>query len=160
MTIMLIITSGVLIIIGIFGAVVPFLPGLPLAFIGVLMLAYATHFNLISAPVLAALACLALLSLLVDYLSGVIGARWGKASIWGTVGAITGLVVALVAFGPLGLVLGPAVGVLVFEFIAKRDKNHALRAAKTTFASSLLGIAANGLLAITFIVILVVAIIF
>lgn len=160
MTYVWVVISVIIMIVGLLGVLVPFLPGLPLAFSGVFLLALITDFNLISPWILVILGVLALLSVLVDYLSGIIGARWGKASVWGTVGAITGLIAGIVTFGPIGLILGPAVGVLVFEFVAKRDKEHALRAAKSTLASSLLGIAVNAILAIIFVLVLTLALIF
>jgi len=160
MTYLWVVISIILMIVGFFGVLIPFLPGLPLAYFGVLLLAFVTGFNLISPWILVILGALALLSILVDYLSGIIGARYGKASLWGMIGAITGLIVGLLVFGPLGLILGPAVGVLVFELIAKRDHRQAARAAQSTLISSLLGMAINAILAITFAITLIVALIF
>jgi len=160
MTTSLIILSIIFIVVGIFGAVVPFLPGLPLAFIGTFLLSYVTHFDLISVPVLVALAFLALLSLGIDFASGAIGARLGKASLWGTVGAIAGLIVGIAFFGPFGLVLGPALGVLLFELVARRDQNHALKAAKSTLLTSLLGLALSGILSLVYVIVVVIAVIF
>jgi len=159
-TITLLIIGIILVLIGLFGAVLPFLPGLPLAFIGTLLISIATHFHLISVPVLVALACLALLSIVVDFASGIIGARLGKASIWGGVGAVTGVIVGILFFGLLGIVFGPAIGVLVFEFIARHNKTQAVKVAKTTLVTSLLGLAINGILAVVYVIIVVSAIIF
>ncbi len=161
MTISLIIFSVIMILIGLFGAIVPFLPGLPLAFIGTLVLAIATHFGLISVPVVIALAFLALLSLVVDFASGLIGARLGKASIWGAIGAIVGTIVGILCFGILGIVFGPALGVLLFELLARRNNNsQAVKVAKTTLITSLLGLALNGILAVVYAIVVVVAVIF
>ena len=156
-----VVISAILIIVGLLGVLVPFLPGLPLAFCGALLLSYITGFKLISLWSILFLAVLALLSVLVDYLAGLIGARWGKASLWGLVGAITGLVVGILSFGIIGMILGPALGVLVFELVAKRgDHRHAVKAAQSTLISSFLGIAVNAILAIIFMTVLVLALIF
>ena len=150
----------IMVLIGIAGVLVPFLPGIPLAFLGAFVLAYITNFEVISPVTLIILAAIALLSLAVDYFSGIIGARWGKASIWGVFGALLGTIIGIITIGPLGIILGPVLGVLIFELVAKKNVRQATYAAGTTFATSIIGLATGAILAILFAVVLVIALIY
>ncbi len=157
---MWLIISVIMIVIGLAGVLVPFLPGIPLAFLGVFVIALVTGFDVISPAVLYFLGTLALLSVVIDYAAGILGARLGKASLWGVLGAVVGTIIGIVTMGIIGIVIGPALGVLIFELIAKKNQKSALRAAKSTLATSLLGIATNAILAIIFAVTLILALIF
>ncbi len=113
---------GVLfIVLGFAGLVVPMLPGIPLVFAGLVLLAWAENFVYVGGLTLGLLGVLALLSYGVDFLASALGARrFGASSraIWGAaLGAVVG-----VFFGLPGIVLGPFVGAvagLVFGALLK-----------------------------------------
>ncbi|MCF6311461.1 MAG: DUF456 domain-containing protein [Verrucomicrobiales bacterium] len=66
-------------------------------------------------------------SILVDWVSGAIGAKWFGASKWGIGGAILGGIIGIF-FGFIGLVIGPLLGAFLFEMIfAKKELNSATK---------------------------------
>lgn len=67
------------------------------------------------------------ISILVDWVSGAIGAKWFGASKWGIAGAILGGIIGIF-FGFIGLVIGPLIGAFLFEIIfAKKELNSATK---------------------------------
>jgi len=159
-SVLLIVLGILLVMAGLLGAVLPYLPGLPLAFLGTILLGYGTEFGFFSVTALWVFGGIALASLVCDYLAGFLGARWGKASIWGTVGALLGTILGIGVFGIGGVIIGPALGVLLFEMLARRDHLQAARAARSTLLSSILGLATNAFLALAFVITLTLVLIF
>jgi len=148
--VILIILAIILLVVGLFGAALPYLPGLPLAFLGTILLGRLTDFQYYSVDWLWLFGSLTLASLACDQLAGFLGSRWGKSSLWGTIGALIGGLIGVIFFSIWGLILGPALGVLAFEMIAKRDHLRAVRVARVTLVASIVGLAVNALLAIIY----------
>lgn len=118
---------GVLVLVaGLAGLILPALPGAPLLVAGVVLVAWAGHFQVIGWGTVVACAILGTLIWAVDVLAGVLGARVFGASRWAVIGSAVGVVVGLF-LGIPGIVLGPAIGALAFEYW--KDPNLA-RAAK------------------------------
>lgn len=143
-----------LVALGFLGLVMPGLPGTPLVFVGILAVAWADGFSRIGVLVLGLLALLTAASVVVDYVAGVLGARKAGASAWGVAGGIAGLAAGLF-FAPVGIVVGPLVGAVGFEYWRNPDARAALRAGagvvigflagavlKIVIACAMLGIAA------------------
>ena len=132
------ILSGTLIIAGIAGTVVPMLPGVPLVFAGMLLAAWADHFQHVGAVTLTFLGVLCALALLIDFVASMLGARRVGASsraLWGaSLGTLTGLF-----FGLPGLLLGPFVGAALGELSAGRELSHATRVGVGTWLGLLFG---------------------
>ena len=105
------ILGAVLVAVGLAGTVLPALPGAPLVWAGLACVAWADSFTRVSGWTLALLAVLAALTLAVDYLAAMLGAKRVGASRWAVVGALVGCLAGLV-FSLPGLVLG-AFAVLV-----------------------------------------------
>jgi len=158
--VVLIILAIILLAIGLIGAALPYLPGLPLAFLGTILLGRLTDFGYFDARWLWFFGSLTLASLACDQLAGFLGSRWGKSSLWGTLGAVTGGLIGVIFFGVWGIILGPALGVLAFEMMAKRDHLRAVRVARVTLVASIVGLAVNALLAIIYAVTLALVFIF
>lgn len=135
---LLFILSAVLILVGMAGAIVPLLPGVPLVFGGMLLAAWADHFQHIGALTLTLLGVLAALALLVDFVAGLFGAKRVGAStraLWGaSLGAIVG-----VFFGLPGLLLGPFAGAVAGELSAGRELDQAARVGIGTWLGLLFG---------------------
>jgi uncharacterized protein len=117
----------VLMSVGLIGTVLPGIPGTPIV-LGVAVL-HRLYFGAASVSnfFLFLLVLLAVFSMALDYLATVFGARKLGATWRGIVGAMVGAVVGLF-FGPLGILLGPFVGALLFEFISGREFAEAARA--------------------------------
>lgn len=115
-----------LIVVGFAGLVLPMLPGIPLVFAGLVLLAWAENFAYVGWLTLALLGLLALLSYGVDFLATAFGAKRFGASpraIWGAaLGALVGLF-----FGLPGIVLGPFAGAVIAEFSKRATVGAATR---------------------------------
>jgi len=61
------------------------------------------------------------MSVLVDWLSGAIGAKWFGSSKWGIVGVIVGGIIGIF-FGFVGIIVGPLLGAFIFEMIFARKE--------------------------------------
>jgi uncharacterized protein YqgC (DUF456 family) len=130
--------AGILILVGLAGAVVPILPGVPLVFGGMLLAAWADHFQHIGAFTLSVLGVLATLALLVDFVAGVLGAKRVGASPRALWGASIGMLVGFL-FGLPGVLLGPFVGAVAGELSSGRELNQATRAGIGTWIGLLFG---------------------
>ena len=75
------------------------------------------------------------LSYVVDFVSGALGARWFGASRWGIAGVFIGGIVGMF-FVPVGLILGPLLGGVSFELIFAKKR---LQPAAKSAWGSLLG---------------------
>lgn len=109
-----------LIAIGVAGTILPILPGLPVVFGGMLLAAWIDDFQRVGYFTLAALAAITLLSIAIDMLSSVLGARKFGASRAAVIGAAIGTVLGLF-LGIPGLIFGPFFGALLGELSARRN---------------------------------------
>ena len=110
----------VLVIAGVVGTVVPALPGAALVFGGLLLGAWIDGFARVGAVTLTVLGVLTVLAWIVDYASGVMGAKKAGASRQAIVGGAIGTVLGVFT-GLWGLLFMPLVGAAVGEYIAIRD---------------------------------------
>lgn len=116
-----------LIVVGLVGLLLPALPGTLFIVLGIGAIALADGFARIGPWTLALVAVIGLATWAVDALSGVFGARVAGASRWGVVGGFVGLLAGL-AFGLPGIILGPALGATAFEYWKDPDLRRAGRA--------------------------------
>ena len=130
--------SGVLILAGIAGTVLPALPGLPLVFAGMALAAWAGDFQEVGVPMLVLLGLLTVLSLVVDFLATMLGAKRVGASRLALVGSVIGTLVGLF-FGPTGLFAGPFLGALVGELIHGRQIHAAAKVGLGTWVGIVVG---------------------
>jgi len=128
-----------LVILGLVGSVLPILPGPPLGFAGLLLMALVRHFSEPLTPILILVLALATLGvILFDYLLPVLMSKKYGASKWGVWGSVIGMIVGLF-FSPLGALLGAFVGAVVGEWIGHRKQRKALKAGFGVVLGSLLG---------------------
>lgn len=145
---------GVLVVgVGIVGLILPMIPGVAVIFLGILLIAWADDFTRIGPGMIFVMMALMMLALVADNVAGMFGARKAGASGWGVAGAGVGALLGL-PFGLPGIVLGPAVGALAFEYLKNPDMRRAGRAglgglfgfvlailAKSAFAVLIIGLA-------------------
>jgi uncharacterized protein YqgC (DUF456 family) len=131
------ILSGLLVLGGIAGVIVPVLPGALLVLAGLVLAAALDSFERVGWITLAVLGVLALASAAVDAGASIFGARRMKASPAALYGAALGTVAGLM-FGIPGVVLGPFIGAVTGELIAKRDLLQAGRVGLGTWLGILL----------------------
>ncbi len=126
---------------GMLGIVLPFVPGTPLAFGGLLLFAFATHFTAVGWKLLVVFGLLTLGTFVFDIIAPIAGARKYKASRAGMFGSAVGLVVGGLIFPPFGFFFGPVTGALAGELIAGRKPREAIYAAEGTIIGFLIGAA-------------------
>lgn len=112
---------------GAFGTLLPVLPGTPLIFLAALGYGFYEHFQKVTPTILGVLFFLMAVSLAVDYLAGVVGAKKYGATKYGTWGSFLGGIVGAVFFSIPGLLLGPLVGAVIGEVVGGQQVNTALR---------------------------------
>ena len=127
---------------GIAGMLLPVLPGPPLLIAGFFLAAWAEKFEYVGYGTLAALAIMALLTYLVDFIASALGAKHFGASSKAAVGAAIGAVVGIF-FGLPGILLGPFIGAVCGELMQKDDLQAAGRAGIGATVGLLLGTAAK-----------------
>lgn len=118
--------AGVMVVVGVLGIVLPALPGVPLVFAGMWLAAWAGDYQQVGGHTVVILGVMAVLSLGIDLLGTLLGAKRVGASRLALAGAAIGTVAGLF-FGIVGIFVGPFVGALAAELVHGRD---AARAAK------------------------------
>lgn len=112
--------AAILVIVGLAGAVVPMLPGIPLIFGGLWILAGVDHYQHVGRGWLIGIASIAVIGLALDFGAAALGAKRIGASPQAVSGALLGTVVGLF-FGLPGLLFGPFLGALIGELAAGRS---------------------------------------
>jgi uncharacterized protein YqgC (DUF456 family) len=133
------ITAFILIGVGVAGTVLPALPGAPLVFGGLLLAAWIDDFHRVGALPLTVLGLLTLLTVAVDIIAAILGARRVGASRAGVIGAALGTVLGLF-LGLMGLVFGPFLGALLGELSARRGMFAAGQVAFATWIALLIAV--------------------
>lgn len=117
MNTLLYVVAATLILIGLVGAVVPALPGIPLIFAGIWLIAGVDEYRHLGLWWLVGIALIGAVGLTVDLAAGALGAKRVGASRQAVWGALFGTVVGLF-FGLPGLLLGPFFGAVLGELSA------------------------------------------
>ena len=117
MDILLYVIAIALIVVGLVGAIVPTLPGIPLIFGGIWLIAGVDRYRHLGLWWLLGIASIGAVGLTLDLLAGALGAKRVGASKQAVAGALAGTVIGLF-FGLPGLLLGPFVGAVLGEFAA------------------------------------------
>jgi uncharacterized protein len=149
----------VLILVGLAGTVLPALPGLPLMFCGMLLGAWAGDFKEVGVWTIVFLAVLMLVSVGVDFLATLFGAKRVGASKKAMLGAALGTLAGLF-FGIPGLILGPFIGAIIGEMIDGKEWRAATKTGFGTWLGLAMGTALKLALAIGMLGIFVIALIF
>ncbi len=138
MEIFLIILAFACIILGILGSVLPVLPGVPLSYVGILLLHFTEKVQF-STQFLILWAVLVILVQLLDYYVPIWGTKKFGGSKRGVWGCAIGMVVGMF-FGPWGIILGPFAGAIVGELTGGKQTQDAIKAGFGSFMGFLLGI--------------------
>lgn len=137
---LLMLLGVVLVLAGIAGTVLPALPGAPLAFVGLLLVAWADDFQKVGWFTLVIVGLLAALTFPLDIMAASLGAKRVGASWLALVGAAIGTVAGFF-FGLPGLLLGPFIGAVVGEYLSRRDLRQAGRVGVGTWIGFVIGVA-------------------
>lgn len=123
-----IVISSILMLLGLAGSILPILPGPPLSFIGLFLLALLKHFSPPLTPTLViVLAIVTILVIVMDYVIPLLGAKKYGASKWGVWGSVLGMAIGIF-WSPFAMLLGAFIGAVVVEWLVWKTKGEALRA--------------------------------
>ena len=150
MTVLLWILAVLMVVAGLAGMVLPAVPGPLLLFAGLFTAAWAEAFVHVGTKTLVALAVMAGLAMLADFVAGALGARRYGASPRAMAGAALGALIGIF-FGLPGLLLGPFIGALVGEIAERNDWAAASRAGWGATLGLIIGTAAKLALGFTMI---------
>lgn len=143
---------SILMLPGIAGVLLPFVPGIPYMFLVSLLYGFADRFTHLAGQDVLILAVILIVSIIVDYSAGVIGAKYGGAN-WRSLGiGLLGFIVGIFVFPPLGGIIGLFVGIVIAEIAQRKTRQHALRAATASLVGSLTGALVNFVLAVAFLI--------
>lgn len=129
--------SGLFILAGIAGCLLPLLPGPPLSYVGLLILQLKTEAPFTTSFLLFWAGIVVLITAL-DYLVPIYGTKRFGGTSYGLWGCAFGLIAGF-WFGPIGIIAGPFLGALIGEWLSNRNSHQALRAAIGSFLGFLVG---------------------
>ena len=137
MDVLWIVLGVLLMLVGLAGCILPFLPGPPLCFLA-LIIQQLKEVPPFTSKFLWIWAGVAVVITVIDYVVPLYGTkRFGgtKYGIWGcTIGLIAGL-----WLGPIGIIIGPFLGAFIGEMIANSNSDRAFKAALGSFIGFLFG---------------------
>jgi uncharacterized protein len=148
--------TTILMLVGLLGTVVPMLPGTTViwaaAVLHYVLMWWKPGVTLEAADwiMLGGLTLLTAISYVIDFFSGLIGAKWFGATRWGAIGGLIGGIVGLF-FPPVGFFVGPLAGVLIGELLGGKELLPAGKSTWGTFLGTTAGIIARVILAIAMI---------
>jgi uncharacterized protein YqgC (DUF456 family) len=131
MTMLLYAVAGSLIVAGLACAILPVLPGIPLIFGGIWLIAGLDGYRHVGLWWLLGIAAVGTIGLTLDLLAAAFGAKRVGASAQAVGGALAGTVIGLF-FGVPGVLLGPFMGAVLGELAAGSD---ALRSTHVGFGA-------------------------
>jgi uncharacterized protein len=127
-----------LVAVGLAGAILPALPGVPLVFVGLWLGAWIDGYARVGTGTLIVLGVLTALALLIDFVASALGAKRVGASPQAVWGAVLGSLIGLF-FGLPGIVLGPFAGAVAGELSARRSLQQATQVGVATWLGLLFG---------------------
>ncbi|MCX8161266.1 MAG: DUF456 domain-containing protein [Candidatus Saccharicenans sp.] len=155
LNVILIIAGAILQLLGLAGCILPVLAGPPLNFVGLLLLGQARGWKIFSPSLWLVLVGLTLVTVILDYVLPITGARKYGSTKWGTWGAFLGMLLGVFFFPPLGLIFGAFIGAVIGELLAGKKDREAMRAGWGVFVgyfiSMLLKLVASGVMTFFFV---------
>ena len=130
--------GAALIVAGLIGAIVPVLPGIPLIFGGIWLIASVDHYRHISLGWLLGIGLVGAAGLTLDLLAGALGAKRVGASPRAVWGALLGTVIGLF-LGLPGLLLGPFVGAMIGELASGNSILRSTQVGMSAWAGLIFG---------------------
>ncbi len=143
--------SVTLIVVGLAGIILPVLPGVPLMWLGMVLMAWLDQFSSVGFWTLFWLGLLAAASVIVDFLATAEGARRFGAGRLAILGATLGLLFGLF-FGLAGILLGPFIGAVAGHLIGKATLDSSMRAGVGATLGVVAGTIAKGFIALIMLV--------
>ncbi|MCM2301040.1 MAG: DUF456 domain-containing protein [Flavobacteriaceae bacterium] len=132
MDILLLIVGFLFLVVGLFGAILPILPGPPLSWIGLLLI-NLTSIVPINYTLLGITLFIAILVTILDYVIPAWGTKKFGGSKYGVIGTTLGLFIGLIIPIPFGIIIGAFLGAFIGELYNERRNTQ--KALKASFGS-------------------------
>lgn len=145
----------ILLLPGFAGVFLP-LPGLPYMFGITLIFGFIDQWQHLSYIELLILGTIMLISFLAEYLTGLIGAKYGGAAKISIVFGLVGMIIGLIIFPLFGGIAGLFFGILISEFLHFKDHMKALKAASGGVIGTITGMLISLFLAIIYVVLFII----
>lgn len=104
----------------------PVLPGPPLSYLGLLLLHFTDKVQF-TVTQLAVWGVLVVVVQLLDYITPVLGSKYGGGSKWGSWGCMIGTIAGIFIFPPWGILFGPFAGAVIGELLGGKSHSKLLR---------------------------------
>ena len=137
MDILLIVLGAICLLLGLVGCVAPVVPGVPLSYLGLLLLHWTERVQF-SWQFLVVWGVVVVVIQILNYFIP----AWGTKKFGGTKYGVWGSTIGLFAgffMGPLGIIIGPFIGAVAGEMLGGQDLSHAIRAGVGTLLGFLFG---------------------
>ncbi|GAB5410284.1 MAG: DUF456 domain-containing protein [Balneolaceae bacterium] len=128
------------ILVGLIGAFLPVIPGLPFSYAGLWILQLSGVAQFSTFFLVAWGIVIVTVLLLENFIPAYTTKKYG-GTVYGVTGSTIGMILGMLFFPPLGFFLGTLVGAFIGEFIYKQDVNIALKSAWGSFIGFLSGTA-------------------
>jgi uncharacterized protein YqgC (DUF456 family) len=125
--------------VGLAGALLPAIPGVPLVFAGLWLGAWIDDYEKVSAWWVGVFGVLTLVAVAVDLIATALGAKRVGASRLAIAGAVIGTFAGLFFGGPIGILIGPFVGAVAGELVARGRVDQAMDVGIATWMGFLFG---------------------
>ena len=135
--IILIILGVLCLITGLMGCILPFLPGPPVAYLGLVLLHFTDKVQYTTTQLIVWLLIVLVVQVL-DYFTPMLGSKYSGGSRWGNWGCIIGTLIGLL-FLPWGVIFGPFLGAVNGELLGNKECSQALRTGVGSLIGFLLG---------------------
>lgn len=126
--IVLVVIGSLLQLVGLAGCFLPWLAGPPFNFLGLIFLCLAKGWDTFSPAFLIVMAALTLLTMILDYVLPIAGAKKYGSTKRGFWGAFLGMVIGVLFLPPFGMIIGAFIGAVVGELSAGKKNVEAMRA--------------------------------
>lgn len=130
--------GAILIIVGILGCIIPLLPGIPLSYLGIILLHFTSRVEY-SPKFLIIWGIVVILVQLLDYYIPIWGTKKLGGGTKGAWGSAIGVVFGLFLIPPYGIILFPFLGAVIGELIDNKEPRVALKAGFGAFIGFLAG---------------------
>jgi uncharacterized protein YqgC (DUF456 family) len=130
--------GATLAIVGLAAAILPVVPGIPLLFAGLWLIAGVDDYRHVGLAWLLGIGAVGAVGVTLDLIAGALGAKRVGASRQAVLGAIAGTLIGLF-FGLPGLVFGPFVGAMAGELSAGRSVQRSSQVGVQTWLGLIFG---------------------
>ena len=124
--------SGILVIVGVIGCILPVIPGPAISFSSLLLLQLKST-PPFSSEFLIWFGVIMVIVTALDYIVPAYGTKKLGGSKSGVRGSIIGLVLGIFFFPPIGIIIGPFIGAVVGELMIGKSSNVAFRSGLGSF---------------------------